>query len=342
MNMTLSLICTLLFAFFATTAQAQQQVADFAAGPPNGTYAFASSNPKTLADLLKDKSLSEPATAWGHLFLPPGSGKVPAIVLLHGSGGISSSTLEFWPQQFNKAGYAVMAMDIFGPRGVQSTADDQSQVPFGADVSDAFAALQLLATHPRIDAKQIAVMGFSRGGIATWRTGVERIVAAQKLPGGLRFAAHVPVYSGGCVGPFRLIVKPGVFDSTPMLWIHGTADDYTPIGPCQDYAERIGKAGTPVEFVAIDGARHKFDADNGQRINVRGAQRTKDACPVEVDIDTLYAYNRFTNQRLQGPAYAEALKTECSAIGATVEGDRAARDKAAQAALGFFGKVFVK
>ena len=42
----------------------------------------------------------------------------------------------------------------------------------------------------------------------------------------------------------------------------------------RDYAERIGKAGTPVEFVTIEGAMHKFDQDDTRRFNVRGAQRT--------------------------------------------------------------------
>ena len=33
----------------------------------------------------------------------------------------------------------------------------------------------LLASHPRIDPKRIAVMGFSRGGITAVRSGVVRI-----------------------------------------------------------------------------------------------------------------------------------------------------------------------
>ena len=35
-----------------------------------------------------------------------------------------------------------------------------SDMPFVADVADSFAALRLLATHPRIDPKRIALMGF--------------------------------------------------------------------------------------------------------------------------------------------------------------------------------------
>jgi len=326
-------------AAFIAQAQAPEVVTSFAAGVPNGRYAFASWTPKTLGELMQGNKSGETVNVVGHLFLPPGSDKVPAVVLVHGSGGIYNALLDFWPKQFNAAGIAVFTLDMFGPRGVQSTAEDQSQVPFAADVADTFAALKLLATHPRIDAKRIAVMGFSRGGTATLRTAVEKIAAAQKLPDGLRYAAFIQTYAGGCAGIFRLVVKPGVFAKAPMLFIHGDADDYTPIGPCQDYADRIGKAGTPVEFVVIEGAQHKFDADDTKRYFVRAASRTKAECPLEIDIDTLYAYDRTTGARLQGEAYAAALKN-CGAVGATVEGNTRARDKAAQAAVGFLKKTF--
>ena len=323
-------------------ARAQNLVSDFSAGQPNGVYAFVSSTPKTIIEILKRTAQPDSVNILSHLFLPPGTEKVPAVLLMHGSGGIYSAMLGYWPEQFNAAGFAVLSVDSFGPRGVKSTAEDQSQVPFAADVADAFAALKLLASHPRIDAGRIAIMGFSRGGITTWRTGVERLIAAQQLPGGLRFAAHIPVYSGGCVGEFRLIIKPGVFTKAPMLWIHGDNDDYAVMAPCQDYADRIGKAGTPVEFVVISGARHKFDDDDTKRYNVRGAQITMEGCPVEIDIATFAAYDRFTGERLQGDNYQAVLKKSCRGVGASVEGNRSHREKAAQAAVGFLRKVLAR
>lgn len=322
----------------ALPAQAQDTVADFAAGPANGKYAFASATPKTLPELFHGNAKGDPATIVGHLFLPPGAGKVPAVIMLHGSGGMYTALLDFWPKELNAAGFAVFSLDRFAPRGVQSTTDDQSQVPFAADVADAFAALKLLASHPRIDPRRIAVMGFSRGGIATIRTALERVIAGQSLPDGLRFAAHVLAYSGGCVGVYRVRVAPGVFSKAPMLWVHGDADDYTPIGPCREYAERIGKAGTPVEFRVIEGAQHKFDSDDTRRVFLRGAQRTREDCPLEIDVATMAAYDRNTGARFQGEAYREALKA-CSAVGATVEGNKSARDQAAQATVAFLRRT---
>lgn len=323
----------------AGAAEAQTAVTDFKAGPANGAYKFASWTPNTLPDLLKGNAANERTEIVGHLFLPKGDGKVPAVILMHGSGGIYGAMTDYWPKQFNAAGIAVLSLDTFGPRGVKSTAEDQSQVPFAADIADVFAALNLLASHPRVDPARIAIMGFSRGGIATWRAGVERIVASQKLAGGLRFAAHIPVYSGGCTGLFRLVVKPGVFTKAPMLWIHGDADDYTPIGPCQEYSANIGKAGTPVEFAVVKGARHKFDADGLKRTQIAGAQTSRADCPLEIDIDNFTAFDKTNGQRLQGEAYQAMLK-KCSGRGASVEGNSAARDAAAKAAVGFLRKVF--
>jgi dienelactone hydrolase len=323
-----------------TAVQGQTLVTDFTAGQPSGQYSFASWTPKSLPEFMKGNTQQNSVNIVGHLFLPPGDEKVPAVLMMHGSGGIYSAMLGYWPDQFNAAGYALLSLDSFGPRGVKSTADDQSLVPPAADTADAFAALRLLASHPRIDAGRIAIMGVSRGGITAWRTAVERVIGSQRLPGRLRFAAHIPVYSGGCVGEFRLIVKPGVFSKAPMLWVHGDADDYTPIGPCQDYADKIAKAGTPVEFTVIPGARHKFDLDDTRRLTDRSAQRTLEGCPVEIDITNFAPYDRFTGERLQGEAYQAVLKKSCRAIGATVEGNRSLRAKAAESILGFLKKVF--
>lgn len=327
--------------FLAAAANAQTAVKDFSTGPANGAYKFASWTPDSLRELMTGNAGSERTEIVGHLFLPKDDNKekLPALILMHGSGGIYRAMTDYWPKQFNAAGIAVFSLDSFGPRGVKSTAEDQSQVPFAADIADVFAALKLLATHPRIDPKRIAIMGFSRGGLTTWRAAVERVITSQKMPDGLRFAAHIPVYSGGCTGVFRLVVKPGVFSKAPMLWIHGDADDYTPIGPCQEYADKIGKAGTPVEFAVIKGARHKFDADGLKRTRIAGAQTSVPSCPIEVDIDTLAAFDRTTGQRLQGAAF-QALLKKCVSRGASVEGNAAARDTAAKAAIAFLKKAF--
>ncbi|HWQ09974.1 MAG TPA: hypothetical protein VN436_12730, partial [Holophaga sp.] len=171
------------------------------------------------------------------------------------------------------------------------------------------------------------------------RTAVERVIAAQHLPNNLRFAAHIMMYSGGTAGVFRLKVKPGVFSKAPELWIHGEADDYCPIGSCRDYAQQIGAAGTPVEFYGLPGAYHKFDLENQRRQMLPEASRTLDDCPLEMDIDTLLSYDRFTGKRISS-SEAQQIAKSSQAKGASVKGDAEARAKAAELLAAFLRRVF--
>jgi hypothetical protein len=125
----------------------------------------------------------------------------------------------------------------------------------------------------------------------------------------------------------------------PELWVHGESDDYTPIGPCRDYTKRIGEAGTPVEFVSLPGAHHKFDDVNQRRAFGRSLQRTLESCPLEMDIDTLKTYDHNTGLQLSGVTLLKELKS-CSALGATVEGNIMARDRSGEIIVAFLRRVF--
>jgi acetyl esterase/lipase len=46
----------------------------------------------------------------------------------------------------------------------------------------------------------------------------------------------------------------------PILMLHGTADDLTPIAPCREYAERLSKAGKSARIIEYPDAYHQFDA----------------------------------------------------------------------------------
>lgn len=65
----------------------------------------------------------------GVLSLPPpsGEGRVPVMILQHGSGGVGAN-ITYWQRQFNQAGIATFAVDGFSGRGITSTATDQAQL----------------------------------------------------------------------------------------------------------------------------------------------------------------------------------------------------------------------
>lgn len=329
-------------ALFGAAALAQNAISltDFSSGPGNGLYSYASSTPATVMDLIQTSRPRPAATGQGQLVLPaniPADARLPAVVMVHGSGGVYPEELTYWAKLLNEQGIAAFVIDIFNPRGVKSTGEDQSQVPFAADTADAFAALGMLAGHPRIDPKRIAVMGFSRGGITAVRSGVVPIIRGSS-PSGLRFAAHVALYSGGCSGVLAVTPKPGAFSPEPMLFVHGDADDYAYISDCRSYAQRIAAAGTPTEFVALPGVRHKFDVDSSRRINLPSNSKSKEGCPLEYDIVDVKVRDRRSGDALSQDKVKEIQRELCAAKGATMEGDSKAREAAGATVIAFLNK----
>jgi len=77
------LLTTITFvACSSVTVLGQDLVANFSARQPSGRYSFASWTPKTLGELLKGNAQQDSTNIVGHLFLPPGTEKTPAVVLM--------------------------------------------------------------------------------------------------------------------------------------------------------------------------------------------------------------------------------------------------------------------
>jgi len=196
----------------------------------------------------------KPVTLAGELRLPKsGSDKVPAIVLVHGSGGLSASP-DLWARELNATGLAVFILDSFAGRGIVSTVSDQSQLHSLAMMVDAYRALALLAEHPRIDRDRIAVMGFSKGAVASVYSSNRRFRQLYG-PQGVEFAAHIGLYTP-CNVAYRDDEKT---TGKPIRLFHGIADDYVSIGPCRDYAARLTQAGADVALAEYPDAYHAYD-----------------------------------------------------------------------------------
>src|SRR5437016_12738752 len=76
--------------------------------------------------LTGDKN-GKPAILAGELRIPkPGSDKLPAVILVHGSGG-ASALHDRWAQELNSIGVATFLLDSFSGRGIVNTINDQSQ-----------------------------------------------------------------------------------------------------------------------------------------------------------------------------------------------------------------------
>jgi dienelactone hydrolase len=216
---------------------------------------------------------------WGDLHFPEGSaGKVPAIVLMHGSGGIEASMAQ-WVNAFNEIGVATFVVSSFAPRGVSSTVDDQTRVPAAASLADALVALELLAAHPRIDPSRIGIMGFSRGGSVAFQTAIEPLRRAI-VKSDLKFAFHISAY-GGCN---QFYWSPQI-SAAPMLNLVGEADDYTTAASCEMLAARYAAAGATIRSIKYAGAHHSWDGM--YPVHALPNATTAVPCgPIRWDIDT--------------------------------------------------------
>jgi dienelactone hydrolase len=195
----------------------------------------------------------------GELRLPNVAGdKVPAVVLLHGSGGFggTGSPIDEWSKALNEQGVAAFAVDSFAGRGIVSTTADQAQLGRLNMVVDAYRALEVLAKHARIDSNRIAVMGFSRGGQSALYSAMTRLYQAKGPANDLRFAAHIAVYPD-CLTTYR---NDADVSGVPIRILHGTADNYNPVAPCREYAGRLLAVKRDVKLIEFVDAHHVFDA----------------------------------------------------------------------------------
>ena len=76
----------------------------------------------TVADeqfLRGDKTAATPVTVAGQLRIAQGTGRLPVVVMLQGSGGINGG-FETWSSQFLEMGVSTFLIDSFTGRGLTS------------------------------------------------------------------------------------------------------------------------------------------------------------------------------------------------------------------------------
>ena len=209
----------------------------------------------TLSDeqFLKGDSSGKPTTISGTLRVARGSGRLPLVILVHGSGGIEEN-IAAWERVFASLGISTFAIDSFTGRGIASTVADQSQLGRLNMILDLYRSLAVLAADPRIDPGRIAVMGFSRGGQATLYATLKRF---QKMwnPSGIDPAVYIALYAP-CITTY--IDDTRVTDH-PIRIFHGRSDDWVEITPCRAYFERLKRTAKDVQMTEFANAGHAYD-----------------------------------------------------------------------------------
>lgn len=208
----------------------------------------------TLSDeeFLKGRG-GKPATVGGELRIAQGSGKLPAVILVHGSSGIGPG-IELWTHELNGMGISTFVIDGFTGRGLVTVGSDQAKLGRLNLALDAYRALAILARHPRVDPQRIVLMGFSRGGQAALYASVRRFDRMWNKSG-VRFAAFIAFYPD-CMTTFQADIE---VMPVPVRIYHGMADDYHPIAPCREYVSRLRSIGQDVVITEYAQVHHGFD-----------------------------------------------------------------------------------
>lgn len=212
---------------------------------------------------------SQPLT--GQLSIPGKGGAYPAIILLHGCGGIGSTGNheELWADRLNGWGYATLIVDSLHPRGMSEVCSPaaQSQLKMYDRAGDAIHAAVALGRVAGVDAHRIGVVGFSHGGGSA-------VMLTQKgfdsyQPGLIKAAVD---YYGGCYFPqYR--------GTVPLLVLAGDADRYgDPAKTCTEFKAALPQ-GRTMDLQIYQAVYHEFDNPFFR------ARRYAGSFPLQYDLD---------------------------------------------------------
>ena len=169
----------------------------------------------------------------------------PAVVVLHGCGGISSHAAGI-ADRIGSRGYVTLAVDSLGSRGSGITSGCSGRSLDQA--FDAYAALHYLSQLDFVDAARVAVIGQSMGGSAALYA-VERGLTAQYFD--QHFRAAIAYYPNCGV--------PGASMTAPTLVLIGEADEWNQAERCREMAKRARADGATIALTVYPGVHHAFD-----------------------------------------------------------------------------------
>jgi len=243
---------------------------------PYGVVGFPSFNAKSGKDFVNGGATAVKQTTGGVMVLPEGASetnKVPAMVILHGSGGAWGGRSVNLAMLLAQNGIAGLAVDTFTARNLKSTDDyieRLDKAPIYTQMADAISALQALQSHPYIDTDKIGVTGFSLGAGSTMYMMFEPVLENVLGKDGPRFSAYA-MYYGGCSAEFDDFRVEG----SPLLIMMGEADESMSVDRCKWMKQELEKLGVSVDMVVYEGAGHGWDNPYPQTFK-EGAWVTKD------------------------------------------------------------------
>src|SRR6478672_9959129 len=143
------------------------------------TITFQSATYGDMGQLLARQPAPGAVTVKATLDFPEQTrGHYPAVIVVHTLAGYRDANEGYVAAELRKAGFATLTYDSFAARGTTGTALQGSPGYLTIGVADAHAALRRLAGESRIDAKRVAIIGFSYGAEVAHLTAFEVLRSA--------------------------------------------------------------------------------------------------------------------------------------------------------------------
>jgi len=207
---------------------------------------FESASEWTGADLRPGDKIQ------GDLVKPDGAGPFPAVIVLHGCGGMHDMTKRKLIDELVAWGYAILLVDSYATRRIQpeQACTSGAFTTMGKRRRDAFGALVFLGSQTFVDPRRVGIVGFSAGAWVTLSVAEPDAFELFEPPSNLRFRVAAAFYPP--------CVWAGARPAIPTLILIGASDDWTPAAHCSAKVTGWGKDGPPVELVVYSGAYHGF------------------------------------------------------------------------------------
>ena len=201
-----------------------------------------------------------------YLYKPKGDGPYPAVIALHGAGGIFPYQL-WWAKEISKKGYTVLFIDHYCTRGhlceVESDDDDQARgeimrnwqyVSPRQRVMDAVAAYRWLSSKTYVQNDKIGLIGWSWGAFSALLA--LKVARGTPLPNG-GFKATIAFYPN-----LKYVVDKPMWGRSgpieqPTLILYGKKDTLESEEAYETLLSE-GHSGD-IRVVGFEGAYRKFD-----------------------------------------------------------------------------------
>lgn len=207
-----------------------------------------------------------------------GSKRLPAVIAMHGCGGMYSSAKskkeslsarhQLMAELLVSQGYAVLFPDSFRSRGTEEicTIENKQRIITQKQRRlDAQGALAWLQSRNDILQDKIALLGWSHGASAVLATlNIKQPAVATwnfRTPPAPYFRAGVAFYPG-CRE--SLNSNTGYSLAAPITFFIGGSDDWTAPEPCIELAENLKAAGENASITVYPDAHHGFDGPSSQ------------------------------------------------------------------------------